>query len=81
MPIWLDNLIVTVGGIWIGGFIVMFCWFLFSKDNKSCNRSFMYHLIHGTLTKADIDVACLVLLGCLIWPIALAWCYIHNKGD
>lgn len=81
MSVALDNLIVTVGGIWIGGFVFIFCWFLFSKDDKSGNRSFMYNLIHGTLTKADIDVACLVLLGCLIWPITLTWLYIHNKGD
>lgn len=79
MPIWLDNLITCVLGVWIGGAVVCFVA-LITSPGPGCNEpSVLKDLLSGPRTEAMWHTLFLMLVGAVIWPIVFAFIYINKR--
>lgn len=81
MPIWLDNLITCVLGVWIGGAVMVFVAFITSPGNGCNEPSVLKDLLSGPnlWTQAMWHTLFLMLVGALFWPFFLGYIEIHKR--
>ena len=81
MPIWLDNLITCVLGVWIGGAVMTFVAFVTSPGNGCNEQSVLKDLLSGPnlWTQAMWHELILMFVGSVIWPIGFAFIYINKR--
>ena len=81
MPIWLDNLITCVLGVWIGGAVVCFTAFITSPGNGCNEQSVLKDLLSGpTLwTQAMWCEILLMFVGAMLWPFFLGYIKLHER--
>ena len=81
MPIWLDNLIVCVLGVWIGGASVCFIAFITSPGNGCNEQSVLKDLLSGPnlWSQAMWYEILLMFVGSMLWPFFLGYIELHKR--